>query len=116
MAANFEPVTVPFPAEYPSNGYAQRWGNGGNRVFSGAVNGADWLAAGSHIPYPGGVSGGGDAAFGQDYWYQNFTHAMCLLLGGNWSHGGNAGPGAVRWGHSRAGSNTHVGVALASYL
>lgn len=39
---------------------------------------------------------------------------MCLILGGNWNNGGNAGPGAVNWNNSRANSNTNVGVALDS--
>ena len=41
---------------------------------------------------------------------------MCLIAGGNWSNGSNAGVWAVHWSYARTNSVGNVGFRAASYL
>ena len=115
-AASFQAITPPFRTDYPNNGIAQRFGNAGAQVLSSATSGNDWILAGAGQPQVGGVSVAGSNQFGTDYFNQYTRNELCLIAGGLWSSGSNAGVWAVNWGNARTSSDGIVGFRAASYL
>ena len=116
-AANFQPLTPHFRTDYPNNGLGQRFGNAGAQVLSSATSGNDWILAGAGQPQAGGVSAAGSNLFGADYYYQYVRNELCLIAGGYWNNGSNAGVWAVVWADARTNSNgSSVGFRAASYL
>ena len=115
-AANFQPLTPRFRTDYPSNGAAQRFGNGAMQVLSSATAGNDWILAGAGQPQEGGVSAAGSNKFGAEYYYQSVRNELCLIAGGFWGYASNAGVWAVVWSYVRTNSTDSVGFRAASYL
>ena len=115
-AANFQPLTPRFRTDYPSNGAAQRFGNGDMQVLSSATAGNDWMLASGGQPQAGGVSAAGSNKFGADYFYQYIRNDMCLSAGGSWGVASIAGVWAVNWRNARTSSDDNVGFRAASYL
>jgi len=115
-AANFQSLTPRFRTNYPNNGFSQRFGSAGAQVLSSATSGNDWILAGAGQPQAGGVSVAGSNQFGADYFYQHIRNEPCLIAGGGWGFGSDAGVWAVNWGTARSGSNVYVGFRAASYL
>ena len=115
-AANFQAITPPFRTDYPNNGVAQRFGNAGAQVLSSAISGNDWVITSAGLPQVGGVSPAGSNQFGADYFYQNIRNELCLIAGGSWSPGSNAGVWAVLWSNARTNSGDNVGFRAASYI
>ena len=109
VAAMMDAIPCPFPA--PSGGISTslKIGNGTNRVFaSDAVGDAG-------IPMPTGVSSGGSAQFGQDYYYMYFRDLLCAVGCGSWSHAGAAGASARFLGSDRTISSSFVSGRAACY-
>ncbi len=115
-AAAFNTLTPSFRTDYPNNGVSQRFGSGAAQVLSPATSGNGWVMTGVGQPQPSGVSPAGSNAFGQDYYYQYVRNEVCLLAGGSWSNGSNAGVWAVTWSLARANTDVSVGFRAASYL
>ncbi len=84
------------------------------QVFSEAVNGTAWAAAGAGIPLIGGT--GGTNAFGSDGIWDYRVADMCAVASGDWSNSGSSGPGALGCAGARGDSASSVGLRLASYL
>lgn len=84
------------------------------QVFSEAVNGTAWGAAGAGIPLLGGV--GGSNMFGNDGLYDYRPDTLCPGVGGSWGAGALAGVWMLSLSTVR-GSSTHaVGFRAALYL
>lgn len=84
------------------------------QVFSEAVSGTPWAAAGAGIPLVGGV--GGANAFGNDYFYTNKPANMCPRVGGHWVGTGTTGVWALDLGNSRLFASGSIGFRSALYL
>ncbi len=112
VAAMMEAFTPAFATTYPSNGYAQMFGNGANQVLSDAISN---VLTGLGIPIDGGVSTVGTNLFGTDYYYQHISNQLCVLSGGYWSNGASAGVLAAYWGSNRGTSYYSVGAVFACY-
>ena len=110
-------IFVPaFETAYPNNGLAQRFGDSTGQVLSAATDGAGWMLTGLGVPRDAaGISTGGTAVFGTDYFYQYIRDAVCLLSGGFWNNGSNAGVWYVSWHASRSASSADVGFRAACY-
>ena len=85
-----------------------------SQVFSAAVAGSDWAAAGAGIPLVAGT--GGSNAFGNDGLWDYRPNQLCPLSGGYWPDGASAGVWALYLGYTRAYSYSHVGGRSALYL
>lgn len=117
VAAHSAAITPTWRTDYPNNSAAQRYGNSTNAVFSAATSGDDWVRAALGFPAASsGVSSGGTALFGADYFYSYITNQLCPLAGGDWSHGSYAGAWASNWSTARTHSSHSVGFRAASYL
>lgn len=84
------------------------------QVFSEAVSGNAWAAAGAGIPLSGGV--GGTNALGNDVLYDYRPNELCPLAGGYWSGGSGAGVWALNLSDVRGNSGNAVGFRAALYL
>lgn len=84
------------------------------QVLSAATSGTAWGFAGLGIPLAGGV--GGSNQFGNDYLYDARTTDLCVISGGNWGDGSDAGVWALALYNSRASSGGSIGLRAASYL
>ena len=115
-AASFQAITPLFRTDYPDNGLGQRFGNAAAQVLSSATSGDDWILTGAGQPQPSGVSAAGSNAFGADYYYQYVRNELCLVAGGSWNLGSDAGVWAVNWYKARTSSSDYVGFRAASYL
>ena len=115
VAALMDAVTLEFAMTYSSNGYDQRYGNGANAVFD-MDDAASRARAMLGMPEAGGVSTSGTNLFGQDYYYQYVRNELCVISRGGWDNGWSAGVRTRGLNNSRAGSDTRVGFAAASYL
>lgn len=117
MAAHSDPITPTWRTDYPNNSAAQRYGNSTNAVFSAATSGDDWVRAALGFPAAStGVSSGGTAPFGTDYFYSYITNQLCPIAGGAWSDSSTAGVWASYWLTARTSSFHSVGFRAASYL
>lgn len=83
-------------------------------VLSAATSGTAWAAAGSGIPLATGT--GGSNQFGSDGLWDYRLNELCVLSGGSWDDGSNAGVWALHLGYVRGNSNYGVGFRAASYL
>jgi len=115
VAAMMDQIYPEFRLDYPNNGFAQRFGNGSGLVFSNANTGNDWTLTGLGIPKTTGISTSGTNAYGQDYYYQYVRDQLCVLSGGYWVNGTNAGVWNSYLNYLRADSNYLVGFRSASY-
>jgi hypothetical protein len=84
------------------------------QVLSAATSGTAWAAAGAGIPLATGV--GGSNQFGSDGLWDYRLNELCVVSGGNWGDGGNAGVWTLVLGSVRGSSDSHVGLRAASYL
>ena len=115
VAAQFDAVTPNFATTYPSNAYAQRFGNAGNAGFDmSTANGRALAFAG--LPAASGMSASGSNAMGADYYYQYMRNELCVLSRGYWTDGSNAGCRIRYLDSSRTAAGPDVGFACASYL
>jgi hypothetical protein len=116
IAALYDEITPAFATSYAGNNTAaQRYGNGGARVF-GWGTAAERALSMAGFPAPGGFSTGGVNLFGQDYYYQYMVDQLCVRSGGDWANGVNAGVRARYLSNSRTNSHHYVGFVAASYL
>ena len=115
VAANFDPIDLNFATNYPSNGFAQRFGNGANAVFDWSTPAGRALAM-AGMPAAGGVSVAGSNLMGLDYFYQYFRDQLCVISRGNWDHGSYAGSRARSLNNSRTNATAFVGFAASRYL
>lgn len=84
------------------------------QVFSEAVSGNAWLAAGAGIPLVGGV--GGTNAFGSDGFWDYRPADMCPLAGGGWNNYSSEGVWALTLGNVRGASSDNGGFRAALYV
>ena len=84
------------------------------QVLSHATSGTAWGAAGAGIPLATGT--GGSNQFGNDYFYDARPNELCVLAGGSWGNGSNAGVWTLDLGTVRGDSGGSVGFRAASYL
>lgn len=84
------------------------------QVLSAATSGTAWGFAGLGIPLAGGV--GGSNQFGNDHLYDARTTDLCVISGGVWDNGGDAGVWTLGLNFSRANSTIYIGLRAASYL
>jgi hypothetical protein len=59
---------------------------------------------------------GGSNQFGNDYLYDARPNELCVLSGGHWFNGSDAGVWALYLGDVRASSDVSIGFRAASYL
>lgn len=114
--AMMEPFSPVFQTTYPSNGFAQRFGNGASQVLSADQSGGGWILAGLGLPKDtNGASTSGTNLFGADYFYQYVRNELCLLSCASWGVGSGAGVSAVYWFLYRSYSSVSVGFRAACY-
>lgn len=116
VAATMERIYPAFRADYPNNGFAQKFGNGANQVLSGDASGNGWMLTGFGLPMAGGASAAGSNAFGQDYYYQYVRNELCVISGASWHSSATAGVWAAALNDFRTVATLPVGVRAASYL
>lgn len=84
------------------------------QVLSAATSGTAWAAAGAGIPLSTGT--GGSNQFGNDGLWDYRPNELCVLSGGNWYSGSNAGVWALYLADVRGDSSDNIGFRAASYL
>jgi hypothetical protein len=84
------------------------------QVFSEAVGGAAWAAAGAGIPLLTGT--GGTNAFGNDGLYDYRPDTLCPIVGGHWAYGANAGVWLLALSGVRVSSTSTVGCRAALFI
>lgn len=84
------------------------------QVFSEAVSGTAWAAAGAGIPLLTGT--GGTNMFGNDGLYDYRPDTLCPIVGGGWYHGANAGVWLLALSPVRGDSTTDLGFRACLYL
>lgn len=103
--------------------YGALWATGANRlvyfgaatqVFSEAVSGNAWNAAGAGVPLAGGI--GGTNAFGNDGLWDYKPNEMCPIAAGGWGDSSPAGAWALNLATARGASAYYVGFRAALYL
>jgi hypothetical protein len=112
LAANYDDIGATYGAVLASN-TAKVYGSAA-QVFSEAVSGNAWAAAGLGIPLAGGV--GGSNLFGNDQLYDARSNEMCPRSGGHWDDASNAGVWALPLNTGRADSYNNIGFRSALYL
>jgi hypothetical protein len=112
IAANYDNIGATFQSLQASN-TVKLIGSAG-QVFSAAVSGVEWAAAGAGIPLSTGT--GGRNQFGNDGLWDYRPNELCAVSGGFWNHGGYAGLCALLLYDVRGASNYYVGFRAASYL
>jgi hypothetical protein len=75
----------------------ERFGNGANQVFSGALNGVDYLRSCSGIALPTGMSAAGTPLFGEDGNYRYGRANLFPLASGHWDDGSYSGVFCRAW-------------------
>jgi len=115
VAAQFDQVDLNFATNYPSNGFAQRFGNGANAVFDWSTPAGRALAM-AGMPAAGGVSVAGSNLMGLDYFYQHLRDQLCVISRGGWADGSNAGSRARSLYNYRTNVSTGTGFAASRYL
>ncbi len=112
ISANYDSLGATFQAMQAANGH-RPIGSAG-QVFSGAVSGPEWAAAGAGIPLLTGL--GGTNQFGNDGFWDYRPNELCVVAGGAWDNGSHAGLCALNLRLVRGGSADNVGFRAASYL
>lgn len=112
ISANYDSLGATFQAMQAANGH-RPIGSAG-QVFSGAVSGPEWAAAGAGIPLLTGL--GGTNQFGNDGFWDYRPNELCVVAGGGWGHGGSAGLCALFLYSVRGDGSYNVGFRAASYL
>ena len=115
VAALFDELPMAFATTYPTNGLAQRYGNGASAVFSLATA-SDRARTMAGMPAAGGVSAAGSNAFGADYFYQYLLNQLCVISRGAWSIGSYAGSRFRGLSYARSTASAAVGFAASVYL
>lgn len=113
LAALYDAITLPI-------GNASAWlrhGNGANQVLSEAVAGDGYIMTGLGIykDVPA-KSTGGTNLFGADGIYEYHRADLCVISGGFWGTGSDAGVWAANCNDARTGSLYAVGFRAACYL
>jgi hypothetical protein len=115
-AAMMEPFAPQLRTDYPSNVFAQRWGNAAEAVLDPATSGDGWLRTGLGFPAAGdALSGSGTPLFGNDYHYQYIRNELCLIASLSWTNGTNAGVWGLYLNTHRTYSYYYVGFRSACY-
>ena len=112
ITANYDNIGATFQSLQASN-TIKLIGSAG-QVFSAAVSGVEWAAAGAGIPLSTGV--GGSNQFGNDGLWDYRPNELCAISGGDWGDGSLAGVGALLLSGVRGNSYNSVGFRAASYL
>ncbi len=84
------------------------------QVLSAATSGTAWAAAGAGIPLSTGT--GGSNQFGNDGLWDYRPNELCVISGGSWYAGSDAGVWALLLNNVRGDSGANVGFRAASYL
>lgn len=85
-----------------------------NQVLSEATSGTAWTATGAGIPLVGGT--GGSNQFGNDGLWDYRPNELCVISGGPWGNGADAGVWALFLAGVRSTSTYNVGLRAASYV
>ncbi len=85
-----------------------------NQVLSAALSGNAWNAAGAGIPLVGGT--GGSNQFGSDGLWDYRPNELCVISGGTWASGSDAGVWTLNLGAVRGTSYGDVGFRAASFV
>jgi hypothetical protein len=112
LAAMYDSIGATYESLQATNS-AKYFGAAG-QVLSHATSGTAWAATGAGIPLSAGV--GGTNQFGGDYLYDARPNELCVISGGNWGYGSNAGVWTLFLGDVRGNSNDSFGFRAASYL
>jgi hypothetical protein len=112
LAALYDNIGATYEAMTASNSN-KPFGAAG-QVLSQATSGTPWGAAGAGIPLATGT--GGSNQFGNDYFYDSRPNELCVVSGGDWLHGIDAGVWALYLPHAFGNSADSGGFRAASYL
>lgn len=116
VAAMMEDIALPLVAVPGGSPMDQKMGNAANQVLSADTSGPGYVLTGiGHPKDVNGMSTTGTDLFGKDQIYQYFRDQMCVISGGHWYHGSDAGVFARRLGNARSFSNNNVGLRCACY-
>ena len=116
VAAMMELVPMPLLAEPGGTVASLRFGNGANQVFSSDASGSGHAMTGLCAPQNNSaVSTTGAALFGADYFYQYIRNDLCVISGGSWHNGTNAGVCALSLIGFRTRAYNNVGFRCACY-
>lgn len=116
VAAMMDELELPLAALPGGSPMTQQFGNAANQVLSGDTSGAGHVLTGiGHPMTVDGMSTGGTDLFGKDYLYQYFRDQLCVISGGDWDYGSNAGVFARHLYDTRNASNLYVGLRCACY-
>ena len=113
LATNFDQITG-FEPWLATAGWTD-YGNGSNKVFSGATSGIDYLRKCAGIPLLTGTSATGTSQFGNDGCYQHSRANQVPVAAGNWNAAANAGAFSRHWGVTRSNDNNTCGFRCAAY-
>lgn len=114
VAALMTEMTMAAMPLEPGGEFAQRYGSSTNQVLDEATSGDGWILTGLGLPQDANaIDTTGTNQFGKDYFYQYVRNELCVLSGGYWGSGSNAGVWVVRWAAYRADSDNYVGFRLA---
>ena len=112
IAANYDSLGATYESMQMRN-TAVLYGSAA-QVFSAASSGRAWTAAGAGVPLAGGTTGSN--AFGNDGLWDYRPNELCVISGGNWVSGSDAGAWALHLYPVRGHSDGGVGLRAASYL
>lgn len=112
IAALYDSLGATYESMTASNSYKTI--GSASQVLSQAVSGNAWAAAGAGIPLVGGT--GGSNLFGNDGLWDYRPNELCVISGGYWADGSNAGVWALSLADVRGNSYYGVGFRAASYL
>ncbi len=115
VAAQFDQVEMNFATGHPSNGFAQRFGNGANAVFDWSTPAGRALAM-AGMPAAGGVSVAGTNLMGLDYFYQYIRDQLCVISRGGWDAAAGAGSRSRSVYSTRTSAHYNTGFAASRYL
>lgn len=112
LAALYDSVGATYEALTAAN--SVKYFGAAGQVLSAATSGTAWAAAGAGIPLATGT--GGSNQFGNDVLWDYRPNELCVISGGDWVGGGNAGVWTLDLSYVRGNSSANVGFRAASYL
>lgn len=116
VAAMMESLALPLVAAAGGSPMDQKFGNAANQVLSADTSGPGYVLTGiGHPKDVNGMSTTGIDLFGKDQLYQYFRDQLCVISGGGWSLGSNAGVFARNLVNPRYDAFSHVGLRCACY-